>query len=216
MAVIVVAAEKGGCGKTTVATNIAILRAAQGRDVLVVDADPQKSASEFFYVREAEKIVPVVSCVSITGRSVASEIRKLLPRYQDIIIDAGGRDNAGMRSALVVADVLVVPFLPGQYDVWSIESMDGMLEEALAVNPEMRCLCVLNKADTNPAIRDAAEAMEVLSGLKNLKLMDVRLGYRVAYRRSSAEGRAVTELDRRDSKAIEEITSLFKGVFDEA
>jgi len=216
MAVVVIANEKGGCGKTTIATNLAILRAQQGRDVLCVDADPQKSASEFFQVRESESIEPIISCVCITGRSVAAEVRKLIPRYQDIIIDAGGRDNAGLRSALLVAEVLVVPFIASQFDVWGVETMDQLLEEVLALNPEMKPLAIINKADTNPAIKLAADAAEVVEGLKNLRLLEHRLGYRVAFRRSCAEGRAVGELDKRDPKATDEVRKLYEEVFSAA
>jgi len=71
--VVVVGSEKGGTGKTTIATNLAIYRAHARRDVLLVDADPQGSAIEFSRVRESEGHTPTLTCVMITGRSVASE-----------------------------------------------------------------------------------------------------------------------------------------------
>jgi chromosome partitioning protein len=211
--VVGVCNEKGGSGKTTFACNIAIMRALAGRDVLLVDADPQASSSEFVKVREDLKIQPAITCVSILGRAVASEVRKLIPRYQDIIIDAGGRDNAGLRAALVVSDVLIVPFLPGQFDIWGLENMDNLLEDALVLNPEMNPIAVLNKMDSNPRIGLAQEASEMVNEMKNLRLSSVRIGYRVAYRRSAAEGRAVSELDRKDQKAISELEALYKEVF---
>lgn len=217
MAVILVANEKGGTGKTTLATNMAIMRAQHGRDVLLVDADPQGSSSEFIRVREDEQVKPSLTCVSITGRGVSSEVRKLIPRYQDIIIDAGGRDSAGLRSALIVADILIVPFLAGQYDVWGVENMDQIVGEALGLNPEMKPYLVLNKQDTNPRISLASEAEALAKEMENLNILNTKLGYRVAYRRSAAEGRAVNELDKRDPKAVAELDSLYKEVFgDEA
>ena len=217
MAVILVANEKGGTGKTTLATNMAIMRAQHGRDVLLVDADPQGSSSEFIRVREDEQVKPSLTCVSITGRGVSSEVRKLIPRYQDIIIDAGGRDSAGLRSALIVADILIVPFLAGQYDVWGVENMDQIVGEALGLNPEMKPYLVLNKQDTNPRISLASEAEALAKEMENLNILNTKLGYRVAYRRSAAEGRAVNELDKRDPKAVAELDSLYKEDFgDEA
>ncbi|GAM10419.1 chromosome-partitioning ATPase Soj [Geobacter sp. OR-1] len=208
--VIVVANEKGGTGKTTIATNLAIMRAQEGNDVILIDADPQGSASEFVKVREDEGVTPTITCVSITGRAVASEVRKLIPKCTDIVIDAGGRDSAGLRSSLVVADILIVPFLAGQYDIWGVENMNELLEDALAVNPDMKTYSVLNKMDTNPRIGLSTDATDVVTEMKNLQLMNVKIGYRVAYRRSAAEGRAVNELDKKDSKAIAEILALYK------
>ena len=210
--VICVANEKGGVGKTTIATNLAVLLAQKGREVLIVDADPQKSASDFVQVREDEHISPSVACVSITGRGVSSEVRKLVPKYTDIVIDAGGRDSAGLRSALIVSDLLIIPFLAGQFDVWAVESMDATIGEALALNPDMRAFLMLNKQDTNPRISLSSEAMEIAGSLKNMQLMQNKLGYRVAYRRSAAEGKAVNELERSDPKAVAEMEALFAVV----
>lgn len=211
--IVVVANEKGGTGKTTLASNLALFRAQAGRDVLLVDADPQGSAAEFTKIRDDEGISPAITCVSITGRAVSSEIRKLSPRYQDIVVDVGGRDSAGLRAGLVVANVLVIPFLAGQYDIWGVEAMDELLENALAVNPDMRVVAVLNKRDSNPRVSLVQEATECFSDMKNIVLSPVQIGYRVIYRRSAAEGKAINELDRRDQKAEVEMAALYEEVF---
>ena len=214
--IVVVGSEKGGTGKTTIATNLAIYRAQAGRDVLLVDADPQGSAIEFSRVRESEGHTPAVTCVMVTGRSVASEIRKLAPRFDDIVIDVGGRDSAALRSSMLVAQVMVVPCLPGQFDVWSIEGMNALVREAAALNEPLRAVTVLNKVDTNPRVGLADETAEMTKDLSHIRLLDVRLGYRVAYRRAAAEGQAVNELIKKDQRAITEIENLIREVFKDA
>lgn len=214
--IVVVGSEKGGTGKTTIATNLAIYRAQVGRDVLLLDADPQGSAIEFSRVRESEGHMPTVTCVMVTGRSVAGEVRKLAPRFDDVVIDVGGRDSAALRSSMLVAQVMVVPCLPGQFDVWSIEGMNALVREAAALNEPLRAVTVLNKVDTNPRMGLADEAAEMTKDLSHIRLLDVRLGYRVAYRRAAAEGQAVSELIKKDQRAIAEIENLMREVFQDA
>jgi chromosome partitioning protein len=215
--IVVVASEKGGTGKTTIATNLAVTRAQNASDVLVVDADPQRSAMDFVTVREEEGHTPELTCSAIFGRGIGAELRKLNPKFDDIIVDVGGRDSTTLRSALLTADVLVVPFLPSQYDTWGIELMDGLVGEVLSMNDKLRTIAFLNKVDTNPRIGLSDEASHFAAEFKNLKFNKVTIGYRVAFRRSVADGLAVTELkSSRDQKAINEIQSLYKEVFQNA
>src|SRR5574337_960437 len=112
--IVLVGGEKGGTGKTTLATNLAALRAIAGSDVLLVDTDSQGSASIWAQIREEEHVKPAITCVSMRGRGVAAEIRKLAPRFKDIVIDSGGRDSVELRQAMLTARVMVVPARPSQ------------------------------------------------------------------------------------------------------
>jgi chromosome partitioning protein len=211
--IIAVASEKGGTGKTTLATNLVVIRAQNRKDVLLVDADPQGSSSDFSAIRESMAHQPKITSVALYGGGVAAEVRKMTSKFDDIIIDVGGRDTATMRSALIVANVLVTPFLPSQLDAWSIERMDSLVGELLPLNDKIRTITFLNKVDTNPRIGLVEEASIFTASLKNLWFSGIKIGYRVAYRRSVAEGQAVTELERKDSKAVAEIMELYKEVF---
>jgi chromosome partitioning protein len=214
--IVVVGSEKGGTGKTTIATNLAIIRAQKGSDVLLLDSDPQGSSIDFARVRDAEGHQPEISCSSITGRILASELRKLRDKYDDIIVDVGGRDSISMRSVLLEADIMVVPFLPSQFDVWSMERLDIVIGEAKALNERLKTFAFLNKVDSNPKISLADEASTLSTELTNLELSDIRIGYRVSFRRSVAEGQAVTEVSKKDEKAITEIMKLYNEVFEDA
>jgi chromosome partitioning protein len=152
----------------------------------------------------------------VTGRSVASEVRKLAPRFTDVVIDVGGRDSAALRSAMLIANVMVIPCLPGQFDVWSIEGMNALVREAAALNEGLRAVTVLNKVDTNPRVGLADETADFTKDLSHIRLLDVRLGYRVAYRRAAAEGQAVNELAKKDPRAITEMGHLVEEVFKDA
>lgn len=216
--ILVVGNEKGGVGKSTLATNIAVYRAQAGRDVLLVDVDTQPSARSFAALRAEEIELPQISCVSITGRAVAAEIRKLAPKYADIILDAGGRDSDGLRSALIVADALLLPFMPGQYDLWAMENMHSIIEQSWIPNPGLKAYAVVNGDDTNPQIQETKAAKEFLREFPNFNLLDITISRRMAYRRTAQTGRTVNELPRRDTRAMAEMSLLVKqvmGGFDE-
>jgi len=213
--VIIIASEKGGTGKTTMCTNLAVMRAKKGSDVLLIDADPQKSSADFVDVRNEEGNLPDITCSSIIGRSIKSEVQKIQPKFDDIFIDVGGRDNTSLRSAIVVADVLVIPFLASQYDTWGLERMDDLIDESMAINSNLRAFSFLNKVDSNPKMDIASESVKLAKSLPNINFKDIHIGYRVAFRRSVAEGLSVTELtgSKKDEKAILEMDKLYREIF---
>ena len=135
-------------------------------------------------------------------------------KYDDIVIDVGGRDTAGQRAALSVADVYVVPFLPGSFDVWTLESVGKLVEEAQAFNERLQAYCCINRADARGT--DNAEAAAIALETPNLTYIDAPMGNRKAYRTAAAQGLAVTELKSRDrdDKAIAEAKRLYKLLFE--
>ena len=111
--IIVCGGIKGGSGKTTVATNLAVMRAAEGYDVLLVDADDQETATDFTIQRNLRTNDQAgYTSTKLTDDAVRTQVKRFSNKYSDIIIDTGGRDTRSQRSALVVADALLVPFLP--------------------------------------------------------------------------------------------------------
>lgn len=215
--ILVVASEKGGTGKTTIATNLVIMRAMAKKDVLLVDADPQCSSIDFAGIRELEGHKPAFTTSAIYGRNLSSELKKLEPKFDDIIVDVGGRDSTSLRSALLVADLLVVPFLPSQFDAWSIEKMDTIVGEVLQINDKLKTMIVLNKVDTNPKILLSAEASVFAESCNHLQFSNLNMGFRVSYRKAIAEGKSICELQKKTGdKAFDEITKIYEEVFKNA
>lgn len=211
--IVVVASEKRGTGKTTIATNLSVIRAQNGSDVLLIDADPRKSALDFATVREEESQQPEIICLALYGRGINAELRKLSTKFDDIIVDVGGGDITTFRSALLIADVLVVPFLSNQYDTWGAQKMDDVIGEAMKLNEKLRTITFLNKVDTYPKVGLTEEVINFPIEFKNLTFCSAYIGCRIAFRRSVADGLAVTELSKEDQKAITEIKQLYNEVF---
>lgn len=141
-----------------------------------------------------------------------TEVQRLASKYQDIIIDTGGRDTTSQRAALTVADVLIVPFVPRSFDVWTLEKVGALVTEMKAANPKLKAYTFLNRAD--PRGTDNDEAGEALRDTDALQFLDIPLGARKAFSNAAAQGMAVTELRPPDPKAIEEMMALYRYVFD--
>ena len=210
--IIVAGGIKGGSGKSTVATNLAVMRGLGGRDVLLVDADEQETASDFTIFRnEKTEGKAGYTSIKLTGAAVRTEVARLQDKYEDIIIDTGGRDTTSQRAALTVADVLLVPFVPRSFDIWTLEKVAALVEEMRPANPDLVAYVFLNRAD--PRGQDNAEAAEMLKDTKTFLFLDAPLGSRKAFSNAAAEGMAVIELNPPDPKAVQEMETLCKRVF---
>ncbi len=127
--ILTVGNTKGGVGKTTLAVNIAIARALTGRRVWLVDGDGQGTAQTAITIRADADHQPGIACSSYPhGPALRSQVQCQGSLYDDIIIDAGGRDSTALRAALVLSDVLLVPFQPRSYDVWALNDIAELIK----------------------------------------------------------------------------------------
>lgn len=201
---------KGGSGKTTLSTNLAILLAQSGRDVLLIDADAQGSSADFSQMRSDNMGDIGYTAIQLNGAAVRTEVAKLRSKYQDIVIDAGGRDTTSQRAALVVSDVFVAPFIPSSFDMWTLEPVIDMVEEMSPANPSLQAFAVLNGVDAQGS--EGEEAKEYINETNVLKLLDTPLGRRKAFRKAASQGLSVVEFKPADQKAIKEIKALFDAL----
>jgi chromosome partitioning protein len=210
---IILAQTRGGVGKTTLAVNLAVERSRAGRDLLLVDADEQATASDFTAIRTEQLGNPGYTSVQLSGAAVRTQVMQMAGKFHDVIIDAGGRDTAGLRAALTVADVAVVPFQPRSFDIWTLDKVADLIAEARGYNPGLRAVAVLNFADAQGADNEAAAT--ALKGAPGIDFLDTPIGRRKAFPNAAAEGRSVGELKRLDPKASAELAALMSALFDD-
>ena len=199
---------KGGSGKTTVATNLAVWLA-RTSDVLLVDADEQETATDFTAWRE-ETLKGEVGYTSIklTGENVRREIVKLKSKFDHIVIDTGGRDTTSQRAAIFVSDVLLLPFNPRSFDIWTVVKLQKLLAEIRSIRPEeLKAYSFLNRADVRGS--DNNDAGDALAQVEGIDFVDANLGNRKAFSNAAGRGLSVIELNPADEKATHEIKTLF-------
>ncbi|MDP4224985.1 MAG: AAA family ATPase [Bacteroidota bacterium] len=201
---------KGGVGKTTLAINIAIFRALAGHDVLLVDGDEQRTALTFTDLRIAQLGYSGYTIVSLHGVSLRTQVRQLASKYEDIIIDVGGRDTGSLRAALTIAETFLIPVQPRSFDIWAMDQVVELIKEAREIN-KLRVVAVLNSADAQG--HDNKEAAQVLSEMGEIEMLNVPIGRRKAFPNAAAIGRSVIEQIPKDCKAITELTSLVNSLF---
>lgn len=210
--IIVAGGIKGGSGKTTVAINLAVMCATEGQDVLLIDADDQETTSDFTLLRnETQQDKPSYTCIKLTGAAVRTETLRLAHKYETIIIDSGGRDTTSQRAALTIADILLVPFVPRSFDVWTLEKVGNLVAEIKTINPSLKAYTFINRAD--PKGQDNNAAADVLKETDVLTFINIRWGMRKAFGNAASSGLAVIELKPKDQKAIHEVSMLFEYAF---
>lgn len=210
--IILIGGIKGGCGKSTIAVNLACFFGV-AYDILLVDADDQQTATDFTDLRN--KIHPglaTYTAIKLNGDSVLSEIRKIKAKniYDYIIIDSGGRDTSSQRAALAVADIAIMPFNPRLFDVWTIGKLINLASEIMPFNPALKLYACLNKADATGSHNQ--EAIDQITSHGEFIMIPHHLVTRKAYATSVASGLAVFEAEPADLKAQEEFINFARYI----
>lgn len=213
--IVLVGGIKGGTGKSTIATNLAVYRASFGYRTLLIDGDEQNSVSDWAEQRNdyfKDNICDhEVTTVSIKGSYLFAEVGKMVVHYDDVIIDAGGRDTTTQRSALTIADHFVIPFKPRSFDIWTLNSVRDLYEHARIHNPKLKACVVINQADARGTDNEAAK--EILQELPSFKERLCIIGNRKIFANAAADGLSVCEKGN-DLRAQDEMLSLYRSIYE--
>jgi chromosome partitioning protein len=208
--IIVVGGTKGGTGKSTIVTNLAVIDVTQGNDSMLVDSDRQGSAASWSEVRDQNEGLRRVPTVQKYGKGLVQELQELARKYQNVFVDAGGYDSEELRASIVVADKLLIPVRPAQFDVWTLPKIIQIAQQSQTYNPKLQYFFVINGAHTSPNVKDAEEVVELLG--EDVPVCRTVLHHRRAFARAPMQGLAVTEMKDKDPKACEEMLGLYEEV----
>jgi len=205
--IIAVVNQKGGAGKTTVSMQLAGTLGRRGRKVLVIDADPQGTATRWAASAADEAPFPAtISGLSAAGDKVHREAKKYVDDFEFIVIDCPpAADSPVPQSALLIADVGLVPVVPSPLDLWASVGIGKVIDSLRDLNEALQPLIVVNQCQPQTAI--AKEALEVLPQF-GIPVLATRLHQRTAYRQAAVFGGTVHDLGPRAAPAIAEVDAL--------
>ena len=215
--IILIAAQKGGVGKSTTAVNIAAVLAQQGEIPLLFDADEQPTATTWW----AERSITYPDLPTILSRQEYGEIdhvlSNLLSRHNYIIVDAAGHDSVEMRAAMSVCDILLIPFKPSQADINTLAHMNNVVQKAKLVNKKLKAYAFMSMATTNSKRKIVEDCREAIRNNSSIIPLNTTVHDRVVYVDAMSMGLGVVEMPGRspsEVKAHEEMLSLVKEVLD--
>lgn len=200
MPIVAFAGQKGGVGKSTSALSVACEWHANGKSVLVCDADPQGTARTFAVVAAEEgNESPTIVGVG-EGLERPDQVPKLSRAHDWTVIDCPPRMGKIQRAAMMIADLVILPCGPSTADAWALAESVALVNEARQVRPQLRAAVLLTRRVARTAIGDSAREVLAESGLPILK---AELGYRTAYQEALAAGLGVSQYAPRTSAATE-------------
>ncbi len=211
--IILIGGQKGGCGKTNLATNLAAYFVGKSVDLILLDTDKaQNSSAKWAARRRSREDVSKVNS-ALAYDDIRDTAIDLSERYELVIVDAGGRDSMEFRTALTVADICLTPFAPSQHDIDTLPLVNDLISQAKTFNTKIKAFAVLSNCPQNKQAREKrlANIGDVFEELPEFILLESQIINRIAYTDSASSGKGVTEMT--DKKAAEEIKNLAGEIY---
>ena len=205
--IIAICNQKGGAGKTTVALNLSGSLGRRNYRVAVVDGDEQSSLVEIASLAPEDKLLPAnVMGLWKAGREIHQEIKRFIDLYDYIIVDCPPAANSPIaQSSLLVADMVIVPFIPGTIDALAAPMIRDAIESAQIINQGLKAFLLLNRVEEGWNI--SKQIIDILPKFK-MPQLKTKLTKRAAYVESPGIGNSVHELKGKKEKIEPVITEI--------
>ena len=207
MTVLAILIEKGGVGKTTIATNLARGLQLAGQATILIDSDPQGSARDWYAAAGEDNPLPPV--VGMDRPTLFKNLRSITQEFTWTVIDGSPRIEELAVAALKVADRVLIPVQPSPYDIWAAESLAELVKARLEVmEGKLKAAFMVSRQIVGTKL--ASEVREALEGY-GLPILNAFTSQRVIYANSAAQGSTVLD-DEPQGAAATEIRALVDEV----
>lgn len=210
--ITIIGCNKGGAGKTTTAVNISVGLAMRGHDVVLVDADAQRSASRWYAERESSELLPSITLIEKRD-NIAQTLISLDSKYGHVIVDVAGRNSRELITGASVADVIIAPHQCSQLDLDTLSELNEQVTRIRDLNPKLKAYVYHSMASTNHVVKNTErkDFCDYVNEFQSLELLTSVSFYRKTYKDVISEGKSVLEVENVSAKL--EVNNLIEEVF---
>ncbi|OOF41011.1 partition protein [Rodentibacter rarus] len=207
MKVIAVLSQKGGSGKSTISINIARSLQLRGYNVALIDTDPQASAREWNALSN-EDFFPVYGC----DKGISEKEIKHLEKVADfLLIDGAPRIEKSMTDAIRLADYILIPLKPSQFDIWACKDSIELVQTRMQIDDKLKSGLVLSQVNKKTNL--AKEVIQFIQENFEIPLLQHSTGSRISYAEVLSSGGTVFESQSKEAK--EEINQITNEILKE-
>lgn len=202
--IIAVVNQKGGCGKTTIATNLAALFATEGKEILLVDADPEQR-SAMNWCADRPDYLPRIHSSSLPARNLRKDADAIRQKWEIVIIDGGARVTEHAHAAVAAADWLIIPVKPSKVDLDATAQFLDIVQSDMAKRDDLSGGLLINQLQEGTAVGKAARSQ---LAEWEFPIFDSYLHSYVAFSEAVWQGQSVVEYQPK-GKAASDMTAFF-------